>query len=101
MRAAVPLIEIADDADALRVGRPDAELHAGDAVDFADVRAELVERAVMRAFGEKMQIEIAEEGREVVGVKPFAIRHALLAHDPAIGVRRQAAAGREPGSVAA
>src|SRR5580765_2481770 len=33
MTAAIPLVEIANDTDALRVGRPDGEAGAGDAID--------------------------------------------------------------------
>ena len=39
--AAVPGVEVADDADALRIRRPDGEGDALDAVDLAQMRAEL------------------------------------------------------------
>ena len=41
MAAAVPEIEIADHADALRIGRPHREADAADAVERDDVGAEL------------------------------------------------------------
>jgi hypothetical protein len=49
---AVPVIEVTDDADPLGVRRPDGECRSGDAVDFAEVRAEALEGAQVRTFGE-------------------------------------------------
>ena len=50
---AVPLVERADDADALGVRRPDGEAHAGDAVNDPQLRAELVVNAALVAFVEE------------------------------------------------
>src|SRR5205814_8670961 len=52
--APVPSIEIADDADALRVRCPDREVHAGQPFDGDAPAAEFLPRAVMRPFGEQM-----------------------------------------------
>ena len=62
MTPAVPGVEVADDADALGIGCPDSEGGALDAVDFAQVRAEPLEGAKMRAFGEQPDVEFAEHG---------------------------------------
>ena len=72
MDATVPGIEIADDADALCVGRPDGELHATNAFNFADVRAERIVELVMRAFADQVQLEFGEHGRKGVRVDHFA-----------------------------
>jgi 2-polyprenyl-6-methoxyphenol hydroxylase-like FAD-dependent oxidoreductase len=60
MKPPVPIIEIPDDADALRVRRPDREARAGDAVGRAQLRAELVENFPLIAFAEQEQIRFAE-----------------------------------------
>src|SRR3546814_8004744 len=66
--AAVPAVEVAHHADALRVGRPDGEAHAFDAFDAARMRAELLEDAAVRPLGHQVKVELAEERREAVGV---------------------------------
>jgi len=58
MDAAIPLVEIADDADALRVGRPYGEVHAGDPGHFAKVCAELFVILEMSAFAEEVEIVV-------------------------------------------
>ena len=58
--AAVPAVEIADHAHALGVRRPDREVHAGGRCRRDAVRAELLERAMVRPFAEQVQIEIGE-----------------------------------------
>ena len=45
--AAVPAVEVADYADAIRVGRPHREMHAGGRALHDAVRAKLLEGAVM------------------------------------------------------
>src|SRR5262245_56899998 len=72
MYAPVPLIEVADHADALRVGRPHGEVHAGDVDNRPDVRAELLTGAVVRALAEQMQIEIREHLPELIGIDDVA-----------------------------
>src|SRR3546814_12045853 len=49
--AAVPAVEVAHHAAALRVGRPDGEAHAFDAFDAARMRAALLEDAGGRPLG--------------------------------------------------
>src|SRR3546814_11488994 len=70
--AAVPAVEVAHHADALRVGRPDGEAHAFDAFDAARMRAELLEDAAVRPLGHQVKVELAEERREAVGVLEVA-----------------------------
>ena len=53
----VPAVEIADHADAGRVGRPHRERHAADACHLADVRAELVVRTVVLLLAPQIKIE--------------------------------------------
>ena len=65
---AVPEIEIADHADAARVGREHHEGHAIDAFELHRMGAELVVELEMRALAEQMQIEIAEDRREAISV---------------------------------
>ena len=59
--AAIPDVEVADDADALGVRRPDGEVHAGDAVDRAQVRAEPLVAPPMRAFAEQVQVVVGQQ----------------------------------------
>src|SRR5712692_3179531 len=58
---AVPVVEVTDYADALRVWRPNAEMHALDAGDLAHVRPELVVFPVMGSFADQVQVEIREQ----------------------------------------
>ena len=55
--AGIPLVEVADHRNALGVGRPDREVHAAAAVLFAEVRAEFVVGALVRALCEQIEIE--------------------------------------------
>ncbi len=66
--AAVPPIEVADDAAALRVRRPDREAHAGDTVDLAGVRAQLLVEPPVAPLGEQVDVDLAQERREAVGI---------------------------------
>jgi len=66
--ASVPPVEVADDADARRVGRPDSEVHAVHAPPLEQVRAELVVDARVAAFAEEVEIEIGEDTPETVGI---------------------------------
>ena len=72
MHAAVPAVEVADHAHALRVGRPHGEVHAGDAADRHHVRAELLPRAKVRALAEQVQVEVGEDLTELIGIDDLA-----------------------------
>ena len=68
MTATIPGVEITDDADPLRIGRPHGKGHALDTVDLAQMRAEPLVRPQVRAFGEQPDVEFAEHRREAVGI---------------------------------
>ena len=65
---AVPLVEIAYDADATRAGGPDSEIYAADARDGVDVGAQFVVGVVVAAFAHEVEVELAEKKREGVGI---------------------------------
>ena len=71
MAATVPGIEIADDADALGVRRPDGEGDAVDAIDLARVCAKPFKRAQMGAFGQQPNVDFTQHRREAVGIVGF------------------------------
>src|SRR5262249_56909171 len=71
MPSAVPKIEVADDAHALRVGREYHEADAIDAFERERMSSELLIGPQMRALAEQMQIEIGKDRRETVGVLEF------------------------------
>ena len=68
MSAAIPKIEIANDANALCVRREDDKRHATDAFHAYHMRAELVEKALMSAFSQQVQIEICQDRRKIIGI---------------------------------
>ena len=64
----VPEIEIAYEGDRLRVGREQDEADPRDALAGHRMRAELVIEALMRAFAEQIEIEVAQDRRKAVRV---------------------------------
>jgi hypothetical protein len=60
MKPPVPMVEIADDADALRVRRPNGEAGAGQAVNHAPLRAEFFIKAAFVALAEQEQVRLTE-----------------------------------------
>ena len=68
MTAPVPFVEVTDDARATRVGCPNGKCHAVDAVDALAMRAERFPEAQVRAFGDQVSIEFAEQGSEPVSI---------------------------------
>ena len=62
MAAAVPMVEVADDADALGVGRQHDKGRAGDAFERHRVSAELVIDLQVRAFAQQKQVESDRTG---------------------------------------
>ena len=68
MPAAVPAVEVADHADAIRVGRPDREVHAGRAADRHRVRAELVVDAGVLALAEQVEVEVGEHAAVAIRI---------------------------------
>ena len=61
MRSSVPAVEIADDADAVGVRRPHREMHADRRARVHAMRAQLLVGAIVRALGEEVQIEVAQD----------------------------------------
>jgi hypothetical protein len=66
--APVPLVEVADHADTAGVRGPDGKRTAVHAFDAAQMRAQDLERAQVRALGEQPCVELPEQGAEAVGV---------------------------------
>ena len=77
--ASVPVVERSDDADPGGVGRPHGKTDPLDAVHGEGVRAEFVIGAIVPSLGEKANVQIAEEGREPVGI--FDVHRAVLRLD--------------------
>jgi hypothetical protein len=86
MTAAVPSIEVAHHRNALRVGRPHGETHAGDAADRHGVRAQHVGRAGQAAFVKRRKVAFVEQRAEHVRI---GARFASLrpGNAPAVGSR--------------
>ena len=58
MNTPVPVVEVADDADAVGVGGPDGEVDTGDTVHGERVRTQLVEDPSVVAFTEQIEVVI-------------------------------------------
>ncbi|OIQ79884.1 hypothetical protein GALL_383660 [mine drainage metagenome] len=85
--AAIPAVEVADDADALRVRRPQRKTNPGDAFALVGVGAQHVVGAQQPAFAEQMQVVLRSQRRKGVGIVLLETLAVLL--DP-----QQAGAGR-------
>ena len=72
MRAAVPPVEVTDDAHPLGVGCPDRKMHPGHAADVDPVGAELFPRAVVRPLGDEVQVEVGQHLTELIGIDDLA-----------------------------
>ena len=91
MATRIPRIEVADHRHALGVGRPHREAHARDAVDRHDVGAERLGQLEMPAFIEQMQIELAQQRAEGIGILGLLHRcRPLDAQQIGRGVRHRA-----------
>src|SRR5437660_12275178 len=64
MIASIPMVERAYHTDALGIGRPNGKARSGQAVDYPDVRAELVINAPLIALAKKVEIHFAERGKK-------------------------------------
>ena len=69
MDAAVPAVPVADDGDALGVGRPHGEGATAHAVHLPEVGAEFFVELAVVALGEEVQVELAQHRAEAVGVR--------------------------------
>ena len=63
MALTVPLVELAHDADLLRVGRPDGELNARHSLHLHGVRAQLLLQAAMSSLLEQLYVCVQQEMR--------------------------------------
>ena len=68
MSQRIPEIEIADHADGLGVRRQHHERDAVHAIERHRMRAELLVDPPVGAFAQQIEIEVAEHGREAVGI---------------------------------
>ncbi len=66
--AAIPVVEVADDADAPGIRREHGEAHSCHALKDHRVCAELVVKLQMVAFAKKVQVEVRQDRREAVGI---------------------------------
>ena len=68
MDAPVPVVEVADDADAGGVGGPDGEVHALGRADRHRVRAELVVDAGVVAFAEEVEVVVGDDAAVAIRI---------------------------------
>ena len=84
MAAAVPVVEVADDTDALRVGRPDREVDPVGRADAHRMRAELLVNAGVIALAEEIHIEVGENAAEAKRVVDLDLAPARVEGSQAI-----------------
>ena len=104
MAAAVPGVEIADDADAGGVGCPDGEIDSFHAVDRAQLGPQPLVEAPVPPFVQQVQIVVGQQGRKCVGVvhhNPSAPFVGGLNHVPRLAVGRPEGTDRleQPGGM--
>ncbi len=91
----IPGTEIADDRHPPRIRRPDRKAHAFHAFDLHRNGAERSAEIVMGALADQMQVEIAEQQREGIGI--FHLLDGVRPVDPEeIGRRAAGHAGKQP-----
>ena len=73
VHAAVPVVEITDHADALRVGCPDAEDRAFHAVHFGEMRAEFLVEIPVVALGMQVDVRLPKNTAEGIRVARFPL----------------------------
>src|SRR5712672_852489 len=71
MNAAIPAIEVTDDADALRAGSPHRKVYALNAFDGDDMGAHLFVGVVMAAFAHEVQIKFGEDNGKGIRIEYF------------------------------
>jgi hypothetical protein len=94
VRAAVPVVEVADDGDRLRGRRPDGERGAAHAVELEHVRAQLLPQLLVAALADEVQVELADRRQEPVRVLG---RHLPVAVGDLVGVGERQRRLREAG----
>ncbi len=90
MAPTVPVVEGADHADARRIGRPDGEARATDAVAHLGMRAQLQVDAMVVALSEQVEVVVGEFRREVVGIGTHHARAIAIADAQPVGNDRPA-----------
>src|SRR5205085_4884677 len=70
VEAAVPAVEVADDAHGRGVGRPDRERGAADSLDLTDVCAQLPVQLLVPPLGDEVQVELADRRQERIRIAP-------------------------------
>src|SRR5262249_28094430 len=97
MSPAVPVVEVADDADAPRIGRPGGKADAGNAEQLRRLRPKSFVESLMASFAEQMHIEIAENRWKPIGIVDVALLRWQVQAQP-VGHSRMGAddAGKEP-----
>ena len=68
VRTVVPVVEVADHADALRIRCEHHKSYAAHAFHRHRMRTELVVQILVAAFAEQIKVEIAQHRRKAVGV---------------------------------
>src|SRR5260221_7375870 len=86
--AAVPAVEISDDADAPRIGSPNGEVNAGYAFKRFYMSAQFFVGIVVAAFAHQVEIEFREQVGGRVSVVRFPNVAVLVAKTQAIARRR-------------
>ena len=86
MKAPVPIVEIAHDADALGIRRPDGEAGAVHAVNRAQLRAELLVNFPLVALAEEEQIRFAQRRQKGKGIARAARFAGFIGDDQIVGI---------------
>lgn len=94
MATAIPVVEIAYDADPLGVRRPNGEACASNAVDGAELGAEFVVNAALVAFAEKVKVGLAERWQKRIGVPGAMDLTGFVRNDEVVGIDASTVLGR-------
>ncbi len=98
MDAAVPAVEVADNADAFGAGSPRGEVNAANAFESDDMGAEFFVSVVVAAFTHQVKVELAQNNGEGIGIENLegiARVHASL--NLVTAWRRRSGLVRRPG----
>src|SRR5439155_17361611 len=78
----IPGVEVADDADPARIGRPQRKGYPFDSLVDEHMGAELLVAREMIAFDEEMNVELAENRRKTVDIVEFVLDAAARCAQP-------------------
>src|SRR5580765_4616831 len=82
----VPIIEISDDADPLRIRRPNGEAGAMHTVNGSQLRAEFVINAPLIPFAEKIQVSLAQRRQKGIRIAASANFSIVTGYHQVIGI---------------